>query len=74
MIPAAASITPIPSGPAIFSSIAQLAAAVVTAEMIGNKVERLDDVGVAGLHRLLDKLPNFNKPMLSSSRLGWKGL
>ncbi|MDR3184085.1 MAG: nickel pincer cofactor biosynthesis protein LarB [Prevotellaceae bacterium] len=30
--------------------------AVVTAEFLGNKVERLCDVGVAGLHRLLSKL------------------
>jgi pyridinium-3,5-biscarboxylic acid mononucleotide synthase len=29
--------------------------AVTTAEMLGNKVERVYDVGVAGLHRLLDK-------------------
>jgi NCAIR mutase (PurE)-related protein len=28
--------------------------AAVTAEMMGNKVERLFDVGVAGIHRLLD--------------------
>ncbi|MDR2042330.1 MAG: nickel pincer cofactor biosynthesis protein LarB, partial [Tannerella sp.] len=30
--------------------------AVVTAEFLGNEVERLCDVGVAGLHRLLAKL------------------
>lgn len=30
--------------------------AVVTAELMGNQVERLNDVGVAGLHRLLDRL------------------
>jgi len=29
--------------------------AVVTAEAMGNKVERLYDVGVAGIHRLLHK-------------------
>ncbi|MDI6782800.1 MAG: nickel pincer cofactor biosynthesis protein LarB [bacterium] len=29
--------------------------AVVTAEVLGNNVERVYDVGVAGLHRLLDK-------------------
>ncbi len=28
--------------------------AVITAEMMGNRVERLYDVGVAGIHRLLD--------------------
>jgi NCAIR mutase (PurE)-related protein len=31
--------------------------AAVTAEIAGSVVERLYDVGVAGLHRLLDKLP-----------------
>jgi NCAIR mutase (PurE)-related protein len=31
--------------------------AAVTAELMGNKVEKIFDVGVAGLHRLLDKLP-----------------
>jgi NCAIR mutase (PurE)-related protein len=31
--------------------------AFVTAEFLGNEVERLCDVGVAGLHRLLAKLP-----------------
>jgi NCAIR mutase (PurE)-related protein len=31
--------------------------AAVTAEIAGSAVERLYDVGVAGLHRLLDKLP-----------------
>ena len=31
--------------------------AAVTAEIFGNRVERIIDVGVAGMHRLLDKLP-----------------
>ncbi|MBI3796184.1 MAG: nickel pincer cofactor biosynthesis protein LarB, partial [Deltaproteobacteria bacterium] len=30
--------------------------AAVTAELLGNRIERLYDVGVAGLHRLLDSL------------------
>jgi NCAIR mutase (PurE)-related protein len=30
--------------------------AAVTAELMGNRVERLYDVGVAGLHRLLDRM------------------
>lgn len=37
--------------------------AVITAEVLGNRVERLYDVGVAGIHRLLsytDKLNNSN--------------
>jgi NCAIR mutase (PurE)-related protein len=29
--------------------------AAITAEVMGNRVERLNDVGVAGLHRLLDR-------------------
>lgn len=31
--------------------------AAVTAEIMGNRVERITDVGVAGLHRLFGKLP-----------------
>jgi NCAIR mutase (PurE)-related protein len=31
--------------------------AAITAEIIGNDVQRMYDVGVAGLHRLLDQLP-----------------
>jgi NCAIR mutase (PurE)-related protein len=34
--------------------------AVLTAELMGNAVERLYDVGVAGLHRLLDHLPSLH--------------
>jgi NCAIR mutase (PurE)-related protein len=33
--------------------------AAVTAELMGNEVARIFDVGVAGLHRLLDKLPQL---------------
>lgn len=33
--------------------------AVVTAELMGNKVEKIFDVGVAGVHRVLDKLPQL---------------
>jgi pyridinium-3,5-biscarboxylic acid mononucleotide synthase len=33
--------------------------AAVTAELMGNDVARVFDVGVAGLHRLLDKLPGL---------------
>ena len=35
--------------------------AAVTAELMGNHVERLYDVGVAGLHRLLDKAETLRK-------------
>ena len=35
--------------------------AAVTAEVMGNQVERIFDVGVAGLHRLLARLEQFQK-------------
>ena len=36
--------------------------AAVTAEVMGNAVERLYDVGVAGLHRLLAHLDRISRP------------
>ncbi len=35
--------------------------AAITAESLGSKVERIYDVGVSGLHRLLSQLPTINK-------------
>ena len=35
--------------------------AAVTAELLGNKVMRIYDAGVAGIHRLVDKLPEIRK-------------
>ncbi len=35
--------------------------AAVTAELLGNKVIRIYDAGVAGIHRLVDKLPEIRK-------------
>ncbi len=35
--------------------------AAITAELIGCQVERISDVGVAGLHRLLDHLPKIRE-------------
>ena len=35
--------------------------AAVTAEIMGNRVERIYDVGVAGLHRLLAKSENLQR-------------
>lgn len=35
--------------------------AAVTAELLGNQVERLYDVGVAGLHRLLDRVDTLRR-------------
>ncbi len=35
--------------------------AAVTAEIMGNRVERISDVGVAGVHRLLGRLENIQR-------------
>jgi NCAIR mutase (PurE)-related protein len=35
--------------------------AAVTAELLGNKVIRIYDAGVAGIHRLVDRLPDIRK-------------
>jgi len=35
--------------------------AAITAELLGNKVLRIYDAGVAGIHRLVDKLPEIKK-------------
>lgn len=35
--------------------------AALTAELLGNKVLRIYDAGVAGIHRLVDKLPEIRK-------------
>jgi len=35
--------------------------AAVTAELLGNEVVRIYDAGVAGIHRLVDKLPEIRK-------------
>ena len=35
--------------------------AALTAELMGNRVERINDVGVAGLHRLVDALPKLRE-------------
>jgi pyridinium-3,5-biscarboxylic acid mononucleotide synthase len=35
--------------------------AAITAEVMGNAVERVFDVGVAGIHRLLDRLPALRR-------------
>jgi NCAIR mutase (PurE)-related protein len=35
--------------------------AAITAELLGNKVIRIYDAGVAGIHRLVDKLPEIKK-------------
>jgi len=35
--------------------------AAVTAELMGNQVDKIFDIGVAGIHRLLDKLPQIRE-------------
>jgi len=47
--------------------------AAVTAELMGNKVEKIFDVGVAGLHRLLDKLPKLREAKVLVIVAGMEG-
>lgn len=47
--------------------------AAVTAELMGNKVDRVYDVGVAGIHRLLDKLPLLRKARVMVVVAGMEG-
>ncbi len=47
--------------------------AAVTAELMGNEVERIFDVGVAGLHRLLDKLPGLTRAKVLVVVAGMEG-
>ena len=47
--------------------------AAVTAETLGNKVERLYDVGVAGLHRLLSSLDNIMSARVVIAVAGMEG-
>jgi len=47
--------------------------AAVTAEILGNKVERLYDVGVAGLHRLLNQLDVIMSARVAVAVAGMEG-
>lgn len=47
--------------------------AAVTAELMGNKIEKFFDVGVAGLHRMLDKLPMLRKSSVIIVVAGMEG-
>lgn len=47
--------------------------AAVTAETMGNDVERIYDVGVAGLHRLLGQLPRFQEAEVIIVAAGMEG-
>jgi pyridinium-3,5-biscarboxylic acid mononucleotide synthase len=47
--------------------------AAVTAELMGNRVEKVFDVGVAGLHRLLDKVPQLRQARVLVVVAGMEG-
>jgi pyridinium-3,5-biscarboxylic acid mononucleotide synthase len=47
--------------------------AAVTAELLGNKVVRIYDAGVAGIHRLVDKLPEIRKCRVNIVIAGMEG-
>ena len=47
--------------------------AAVTAEIFGNKVERIIDVGVAGIHRLYDKIALIRKARVNIVVAGMEG-
>lgn len=47
--------------------------AAVTAEILGNKVDRIYDVGVAGIHRLLDKLDRIRAADVVIAVAGMEG-
>jgi NCAIR mutase (PurE)-related protein len=47
--------------------------AAVTAEFFGNKIERVYDVGVAGIHRLYDKLDKIRKSRVIVVVAGMEG-
>lgn len=56
------------------SDIAVAEEAALTAGLMGNKVERIYDVGVAGLHRLLDQLPRLRKARVLVVAAGMDGV
>ena len=47
--------------------------AAITAEFLGNKVERIYDVGVAGIHRLLKNMYKIKKSMVIIAVAGMEG-
>jgi len=47
--------------------------ATLTAELMGNAVERFGDVGVAGVHRLLDHLPQLRQAKVVVAIAGMEG-
>lgn len=55
------------------SDISVAEEAAVTAEIFGNRVERIFDVGVAGIHRLYDQLPIIRKARVIVVVAGMEG-
>lgn len=47
--------------------------AAITADLMGNQVERIYDIGVAGLHRLIDHLPLLQKARVIVVVAGMEG-
>ena len=47
--------------------------AAVTAELMGNKVEKIFDIGVAGIHRLLENLPQLRNSRVLVVVAGMEG-
>ncbi len=47
--------------------------ATVTASLMGNEVERLNDVGIAGVHRLLEQMPQLRKARVIIVVAGMEG-
>ena len=47
--------------------------AAVTAELMGNKVEKIFDIGVAGIHRLLEHLPQLRNSRVLVVVAGMEG-
>ncbi len=55
------------------SDISVAEEAAITAEIMGNEVERCYDVGVAGVHRLLDHLPRLQQAKVVVAVAGMEG-
>ena len=55
------------------SDLPVVAEAAVTAEIMGCGVERISDVGVAGIHRLLDHLPALRRARVVVAVAGMEG-
>jgi len=70
IVPPASKIAIITAGT---SDIPVAEEAAVTAELLGNEVIRIYDAGVAGIHRLVDKLPEIRSCRVSVVIAGMEG-